>query len=132
MISMSVVQDMRAEWEKDQKFSADPRVTRIGRLLRRTSLDELPQFINVLKGEMSLVGSRPLIPGELESHGGRQLYNKVKPGITGWWGCNGRSNIEYYERLELEYYYVTHCSLYLDLLCIFRTTVAVFKREGAQ
>ena len=100
MISMSVVQDMRAEWEKDQKFSADPRVTRIGRLLRRTSLDELPQFINVLKGEMSLVGSRPLIPGELESHGGRQLYNKVKPGITGWWGCNGRSNIEYYERLE--------------------------------
>ena len=123
---------MREEWERDQKLANDPRITPIGRVLRRASLDELPQFINVLKGEMSVVGPRPLIPGELEAHGGRQLYNKVKPGITGWWGCNGRSSIDYYERLELEYYYVTHCSLYLDALCLFRTVVAVFKREGAQ
>lgn len=98
----------------------------------RASLDELPQFFNVLKGEMSAIGPRPLIPGELEAHGGRPLYNKVKPGLTGWWGCNGRSDIEYQERLELEYYYITHCSLYLDALCILRTALAVFKREGAQ
>lgn len=123
---------IRAEWERDQKLDNDPRITPIGRVLRRASLDELPQFINILKGDMSLVGPRPLVPGELEDHGGRPLYNKVKPGLTGWWGCNGRSNIEYYERLELEYYYVTHCSLYLDALCVFRTAVSVLKRDGAQ
>lgn len=123
---------VRAEWEKNQKLAHDPRITPIGRMLRRTSLDELPQFFNVLKGEMSAIGPRPLIPGELEAHGGRALYNKVKPGLTGWWGCNGRSDIEYQERLELEYYYITHCSLYLDALCILRTAAAVFKREGAQ
>ena len=104
----------------------------MGRILRRASLDELPQFLNVLKGEMSAIGPRPLVPGELEAHGGRALYNKVKPGLTGWWGCNGRSDIEYEERLELEYYYITHCSLYLDALCVLRTAAAVFKREGAQ
>lgn len=123
--------ERRIEWDRDQKFADDPRITTVGRILRRTSLDEFPQFFNILKGDMSVVGPRPLVPGELEAHGGRPLYNKVKPGLTGWWGCNGRSNIEYYERLELEYYYVTHCSLYLDALCIFRTAVAVFKREGA-
>ncbi len=124
--------EKRAEWGRDQKLDDDPRITPVGRILRRTSLDELPQFFNIFKGDMSVVGPRPLVEGELEDHGGRQLYNKVKPGLTGWWGCNGRSNIEYYERLELEYYYVTHCSLYLDALCIFRTIVAVFKKEGAQ
>lgn len=122
---------LKAQWDAEQKFEDDPRVTKIGRFLRKTSLDEFPQFLNVLKGEMSVVGPRPLVPGELEEHGGRALYNKVKPGITGWWGCNGRSNIEYRERLELEYHYVKNCSLYLDLLCIFRTFVAVLKRDGA-
>lgn len=124
--------EKREEWAREQKFSEDPRITSVGRFLRRTSLDELPQFFNVLKGEMSVVGPRPLVPGELEEHGGRSLYNKVKPGITGWWGCNGRSNIDYRERLELEYHYVKHCSLYLDVLCIFRTIVAVLKKDGAQ
>lgn len=123
---------LREKWDRDQKLDDDPRVTPVGRVLRRTSLDEFPQFFNILKGDMSVVGPRPLIPGELEDHGGRPLYNKVKPGLTGWWGCNGRSNIEYYERLELEYYYVTHCSLYLDALCVFRTAVSVVKRDGAQ
>lgn len=123
---------VRAEWDQNQKLAHDPRITPVGRMLRRASLDELPQFLNVLKGDMSAIGPRPLIPGELEAHGGRALYNKVKPGLTGWWGCNGRSDIEYQERLELEYYYITHCSLYLDALCILRTAAAVFKREGAQ
>lgn len=123
---------LRAEWDADQKLTDDPRITKIGALLRKTSLDEFPQFINVVKGDMSIVGPRPLVEGELESHGGLSLYNKVKPGVTGWWGCNGRSNINYRERLELEYHYVKHCSLYLDALCILRTFSAVLKRKGAK
>jgi len=122
----------KAEWDENQKFLNDPRITKAGRILRKTSIDELPQLINVLKGDMSLVGPRPLVAGELEKFGGLKLYQKVKPGITGWWGCNGRSNIDYRERLELEYYYVRNCSFYLDLLCIFRTLLAVIKKDGAQ
>lgn len=125
-------ENYRKEWEENQKFSNDPRITKLGRILRKTSLDELPQMINIMLGDMSLVGPRPLVQGELEQHDGLKLYQRVKPGITGWWGCNGRSNIEYRERLELEYYYVKHCSLYLDLLCIFRTILAVMKKDGAQ
>ena len=123
--------ELRRQWERDQKLEDDPRITKVGGFLRRTSLDELPQFFNVLKGDMSVVGPRPLVPGELEAHGGRQLYNKVRPGITGWWGCNGRSSIGYRERLELEYHYVKNCSLYLDLLCVLRTFAAVLKRDGS-
>ena len=104
----------------------------VGRVIRKTSIDEVPQFWNILKGDMSLVGPRPLVPGELEMHDGLTLYNKVKPGITGWWACNGRSNIGYRERLELEYYYVKNCSFYLDLLCIFRTMIAVLRKDGAK
>ena len=125
-------ENYRLEWEKNQKFEKDPRITKVGRILRKTSIDELPQLLNVLKGDMSLVGPRPLVNGELEQHGGLKLYQRVKPGITGWWGCNGRSNIDYRERLELEYYYVKNCSLYLDLLCIYRTAIAVLKKDGAQ
>ena len=122
----------REQWEENQKFDNDPRITKIGNILRKTSIDELPQLLSVLKGDMSLVGPRPLVVGELEAHNGLSLYQNVKPGITGWWGCNGRSNLDYHERLKLEYYYVKHCSLYLDLVCIIRTIGAVFKRNGAQ
>lgn len=122
----------RAEWEANQKLTNDPRITKFGGLLRKLSVDELPQLVNILGGSMSLVGPRPLIEGELESHGGLKLYQKVKPGITGWWACNGRSNIEYRERLELEYYYIKHFSMNLDLLCVFRTILAVLKKEGAE
>lgn len=122
----------RKEWEENQKFENDPRITPIGKFIRATSIDEVPQFLNVLAGDMSLVGPRPLVEGELEAHGGLRLYNLVKPGITGWWGCNGRSNIDYKERLELEYYYVKHCSLYLDVLCVIRTIAAVLKRDGSK
>ena len=104
----------------------------MGKLLRKCSLDELPQCVNMLLGSMSLVGPRPLVDGELEAHGGLKLYQKVKPGITGWWGCNGRSNIEYRERLELEYYYIKNFSMYLEILCVFRTFFAVLKKDGAE
>ena len=122
----------RTEWEANQKLSDDPRITRIGKFLRKTSIDELPQLINVIKGDMSIVGPRPLVAGELEQHGGMKLYQQVKPGITGWWGCNGRSNIEYRERLELEYYYVRNFSVYLDFLCVLRTALSVITRKGAE
>lgn len=125
-------EEYKVQWENNQKLADDPRITKVGRVLRKTSIDEIPQIINVLRGEMSIVGPRPLIVDELTSHEGLRLYHKVKPGITGWWGCNGRSNIEYRERLELEYYYVKNVSFYLDVLCVFRTIFAVFKREGAQ
>ena len=124
-------EEYRKQWEANQKFDDDPRITKVGRFMRKTSLDEVPQFLNMLKGDMSLVGPRPLVVGELADHDGLSLYNRVKPGITGWWACNGRSNINYRERLELEYYYVKNCSLSLDLLCIVRTVVAVLKRDGA-
>lgn len=125
-------EEYRMQWERNQKFDKDPRITPLGRILRKTSLDEFPQFINVVRGDMSLVGPRPLVDGELEEHNGLTLYNKVKPGITGWWSCNGRSNINYRERLELEYYYVKNCSLHLDILIVLRTVVSVIKRDGAQ
>ena len=120
------------EWAENQKFEHDPRITKMGGFLRKTSLDEVPQFINVLKGDMSVIGPRPLVVGELEQHGGLQLYNQVKPGITGWWGCNGRSNTTYDERLELEYYYVKNCSLWMDALTVVKTAVVILKRDGAK
>ena len=122
----------RAEWEATQKLVDDPRITKVGRFLRKSSIDELPQVLNLLKSDMSLVGPRPLVEGELEEHGGLHLYQRVKPGITGWWACNGRSNLAYRERLELEYYYVKHFSIYLDVLCVFRTAFAVLRRKGAK
>lgn len=122
----------KKEWEENQKFENDPRITKMGAILRKTSLDEIPQFINVLIGNMSFIGPRPLVVGELEMHNGLQLYNQVRPGVTGWWGCNGRSNTTYDERLELEYYYIKNCSLYLDSLCVVKTIVAILKHDGAR
>lgn len=123
----------KAEWDKNQKFENDPRITKIGKILRKTSLDEIPQFVNVLFGEMSLIGPRPLVPGELDAHNGNhEIYEKVRPGITGWWGCSGRSDTDYEERLKLEYYYVEHQSLKLDIKCIFKTIGAVLFGKGAK
>lgn len=122
----------KKEWDENNKLSDDPRITKIGKILRKTSLDEFPQFINILIGDMSLVGPRPLVKGELESHTDSKLYWKVKPGLTGWWGCNGRSNLNYNERLDLEYYYIRNYSLELDLVCIIKTFKAVFVGDGAK
>ena len=121
----------RKEWAENQKIEKDPRITTIGAFLRKSSMDELPQLLNVLKGDMSIVGPRPLVEGELEEHGGSKLYWKEKPGITGWWGSHGRSDVDYEQRLELEYYYIRNISFKLDVICIFKTITAVVKHEGA-
>lgn len=123
----------KEEWDLNQKFEHDPRITSMGNILRKTSLDELPQFINILIGDMSLIGPRPLVPGELDSHNGNhELYESVRPGISGWWAANGRSATTYERRLELEYYYVQHCGLILDIRCVFRTIKVVIFKTGAK
>ena len=123
----------KEEWDLNQKFEHDPRITSMGNILRKTSLDELPQFINILIGDMSLIGPRPLVPGELDSHNGNhELYESVRPGISGWWAANGRSATTYERRLEIEYYYVQHCGLILDIRCVFRTIKAVIYKTGAK
>ena len=120
-------------FEKKQKLEYDPRITKLGKFLRKTSIDEFPQFINVLKGDMSLIGPRPLVKGELDAHNGNhKIYESVKPGITGYWGVNGRSNTTYDERLELEYYYAKNFSLWLDIKIFFKTIISIVKREGAK
>lgn len=123
----------KEEWDLNQKFEHDPRITSMGNILRKTSLDELPQFINILIGDMSLIGPRPLVPGELDSHNGNhELYESVRPGISGWWAANGRSATTYERRLELEYYYVQNCSIILDIRCVFRTIKVVIFKTGAK
>ena len=123
----------RKELDINQKFENDPRVTKIGKILRKTSLDEIPQFINVLKGDMSLIGPRPLVEGELDAHKGNpMIYQSVRPGISGWWAANGRSATTYEKRLELEYYYCKNCNLILDIKCDFLTIKAVLYKEGAK
>ena len=126
-------EEARIEFEKNQKLEYDPRLTKLGKILRKTSLDEFPQFINVLKGDMSLIGPRPLVEGELDAHNGNhKLYESVKPGITGYWGVNGRSNTTYEERLKLEYYYAKNFSFWLDTKIFFKTIISIVKREGAK
>lgn len=123
----------KKEWDLNQKLENDPRITKIGNFLRKTSLDEVPQFINVLKGDMSFIGPRPLVEGELDSHNGNhEIYESVKPGITGWWACNGRSATTYEERLDLEYYYINNQSITLDLKIILRTIIKVILGDGAK
>jgi lipopolysaccharide/colanic/teichoic acid biosynthesis glycosyltransferase len=123
----------RAEWEATRKLRRDPRVTRIGRFLRATSLDELPQLLNVLKGEMSIVGPRPVTQAELDRHYGAAAahYLSVRPGITGLWQVSGRSDTSYDQRVALDVAYVSQPSVLADLRILVRTPVAVLSRRGA-
>ena len=125
-------EEIRKEFQKTHKLQNDPRITKIGNFLRKTSLDELPQMINILKGDMSFVGPRPVVEKEVEEYGkNKEKFLSVKPGLTGYWQVNGRSNTTYEERMEMELYYVDNCSLWLDIKIFFKTFIAVFKKEGA-
>jgi lipopolysaccharide/colanic/teichoic acid biosynthesis glycosyltransferase len=109
----------------------DPRITRVGALLRRTSLDELPNLVNVLRGEMSIVGPRPTVPVQVQQYTERQrLRLAVKPGITGWAQVNGRASLPWHERIELDLWYIEHRSLRLDLEILLRTVRLVLTGEG--
>lgn len=123
----------RAEWETTRKLRHDPRITRIGRFLRATSLDELPQLINVLRGEMAIVGPRPVTQSELDRHYGAAAahYLTVRPGITGLWQVSGRSETSYDQRVALDVAYVSQPSLLADLRILLKTPVAVLSRRGA-
>ncbi len=124
--------EMKEEWDKYKKLPDDPRVTPIGRFLRQTSLDELPQLINVIKGEMSLVGPRPVLYEEFKLFNeDSDYYLEVKPGITGLWQISGRSDIDFQKRIELESWYVKNYSLWLDITVIIRTIKVVFTKAGA-
>lgn len=121
------------EWKENHKFENDPRITKAGNFLRKTSLDEIPQFINILKGDMSLIGPRPMLQEEVDEYGkNKEKLLSVRPGLTGWWACNGRSCTTAKQRKELELYYVDNCSFVLDIKVIFKTVVAVLKRDGAK
>jgi Undecaprenyl-phosphate galactose phosphotransferase WbaP len=124
--------ELQAEWDRDRKLKNDPRVTWIGRILRRTSLDELPQLWNVLRGEMSLVGPRPIVEDEVPRYGERfPLYAKVRPGMTGMWQVSGRSDTSYAERVAFDCYYVRTWSPWLDLVLMARTVRVVLAGKGA-
>ena len=124
--------EAREEFEKTHKLQNDPRITKIGNFLRKSSLDELPQMINILKGDMSFVGPRPVVEKEVEEYGtNKDKFLSVRPGLTGYWQVNGRINTTYEERMKMELYYVDNCSLWLDIKIFFKTFITVFKKEGA-
>ena len=124
---------LRAEWEQNQKLRDDPRVTRVGHLLRQTSLDELPQLWNVLRGEMSLTGPRPIVDAEVPKYGEvYKLYKRIKPGMSGFWQVSGRSDTSYVERVEMDSYYVRNWSVWLDLIILARTVKSVALGRGAR
>jgi lipopolysaccharide/colanic/teichoic acid biosynthesis glycosyltransferase len=124
--------ELRDEWEQTGKLHDDPRLTRVGRVLRRYSLDELPQLFNVLKGQMSLVGPRMITPAELD-HFGRWRHNllTVKPGMTGLWQISGRADLSYEERVRLDMQYIRNYTIWLDLKVLLNTAWAVLVRRGA-
>ena len=126
-------EEARKEYKKYKKLKYDPRVTKIGEFIRKTSIDEVPQFINVLKGDMSLVGPRPYLEREKDE---MTYYYKYivscRPGLTGYWAANGRSDTSYEERMKMELYYVDNISFKLDVQIFFKTIFAVLKKEGAR
>lgn len=120
------------KFNENFKLEDDPRITRIGKFLRKTSLDELPQLLNILKGELSIIGPRPVVSNELERYGeNKEKFLSVTPGLTGYWAANGRSCTTYEERMQMELYYVDNISLKTDIEIFFKTIILVLKREGA-
>lgn len=121
------------EFKENFKLENDPRITKIGKFLRKTSLDELPQLINILKGELSIIGPRPVIKEELEKYGNnKEKFLSVTPGLTGYWAANGRSDTTYEQRMIMELYYVDNLSFRLDIKVFLKTVISVIKKEGAK
>ena len=125
-------EEQKQEFYKNFKLDNDPRITKIGNFLRRSSIDELPQLINILNGSMSIVGPRPIVEKEIALYGeyAPKLFSVV-PGLTGYWQANGRSDTTYQERIKMDMYYIDNRSLGLDLKIIFKTFSSVIKGEGA-
>ena len=124
--------DEKRYWEENQKLKNDPRITRFGYFLREYSLDELPQILNILKGEMSFIGPRPIVENEKNKYGDRfRYYKTVKPGLSGLWQVSGRNNTTYEERVELDYLYTKKMSFFLDVKIFFKTILVVLMKKGA-
>ena len=120
------------EYKENFKLENDPRITKVGNFLRKTSLDELPQLVNILKGDLSIIGPRPVIGEELEKYGlNKEKFLSVTPGLTGYWAANGRSCTSYEKRMEMELYYIDNLSWKMDIKVFFKTILSVVKREGA-
>lgn len=120
------------EFKENYKLANDPRITKVGNFLRKSSLDELPQLLNILKGDLSIIGPRPIIEEELERYGEKKsTFLSVTPGLTGYWAANGRSCTSYEDRMKMELYYVENISFKLDMKVFFKTVISVIKRQGA-
>ena len=131
-IFKNFTEEQKKEFEKNFKLDDDPRITKIGGFLRKTSLDELPQLLNIIKGDMSVVGPRPIVRAEVEKYGvcADKLFS-VKPGLTGFWQANGRSDTTYEERVQMDMYYIDNRSFLLDIRIILKTVISVIRKEGA-
>ena len=120
------------EYKENYKLTNDPRITKVGKFLRKTSLDELPQLINIINGDLSIIGPRPVSADELEKYGtNKDKFLSVTPGLTGYWAANGRSNTTYEQRMEMELYYIDNLSFKMDVKVFFKTILSVLKKEGA-
>lgn len=121
------------EFKENFKLENDPRITKIGKFLRKTSLDELPQLINILKGDLSIIGPRPVVKEEVEKYkNNKRKFLSITPGLTGYWAANGRSDTTYEQRMIMELYYIDNISFKLDLKVFFKTIISVVRKEGAR
>lgn len=127
----SFTPEQMREYKENYKLTNDPRITKVGKFLRKTSLDELPQLINIINGDLSIIGPRPVVADELEKYGvNKDKFLSVTPGLTGYWAANGRSNTTYEQRMEMELYYIDNLSLKMDIKVFFKTILSVLKKEG--
>lgn len=125
-------EEQMKEYRENYKVKEDPRITKIGKILRKTSLDELPQLINIIKGDLAIIGPRPVVDNEIDKYGiYKDKFLSVTPGLTGNWAANGRSCTSYDERIKLELEYVDNISLKMDMQVFFKTIITVLKKEGA-
>ena len=129
----SFTPEQMREYKENYKLTNDPRITKVGKFLRKTSLDELPQLINIINGDLSIIGPRPVVADELEKYGvNKDKFLSVTPGLTGYWAANGRSNTTYEQRMKMELYYIDNLSLKMDIKVFFKTILSVLKKEGAR